>query len=253
MGMAEKFDVWICTFNSAKLLPKVSKRLSEVIPSTAINKKFIVDDFSSDATLEVAKNLGWQVYKNKKKGLYNARRYAFSLVESRYCACFEHDILLARNWYPRIPNLVMESGYDVAQGIRIRDTKGFQELDIYDNIHRKITSEDNTFYSLRQIKNKEIYIVPSAQSLSTLNYYVDKTVCSLHLRGNVSDSLRHGYTIYRTVNGETLSAHAKCLVKSLPLSLKVGHETGKVYVVCLYPLERLMILSGAVVNKALKN
>jgi glycosyltransferase involved in cell wall biosynthesis len=246
------FDVWMCTFNSAKLLPITLKRIEEVIPVAAINKKFIVDDFSTDNTLEIAQKLGWQVYRNKKKGLYNARRYAFSLAESPYCACFEHDIYLAKNWYPRIPDLVMNSRCDVAQGIRIRDVKGFKELDIYDNNHRSITSEDNTFYSLVSPKNKEIFITPSIASLSSLNYCVDKNVCSWHMRGNVRASLRHGYTIYRAVNGEKISVHAKCLAKSLPLSLKVASETKMFSVVCLYPLERVMILSGAVANKFLR-
>jgi len=140
------FDVWMCTHNSQKLLPIVLPQISRVIP--IINRKFIVDDFSTDNTKAVAKSLGWQVFDNKKRGLANARDYAFSLVETEYCASFEHDLYLANNWYPTIPNLVLSGKYDIAQGIRVRDVGGLREADIYDYNHRFVTSEDNTFYRM---------------------------------------------------------------------------------------------------------
>lgn len=247
--MDKPFDVWMCTYNSAKLLPITLTRISQVIPPKAINRKFIVDDFSSDDTKEVAKELGWEVYANKKKGLYNARQYAFSLVETDYCASFEHDLYLSEKWFPRIPNFVINSGCDIAQGVRIRDAKGFKELDIYDNNHRVITSEDNTFYAMIPNRNKEILKGNVENGISLLKYHVDKSVCSSHLRGNIMTCLRHGYYVYRRVNNERISAHAKCLMKSPILSLKVARETKGCSVIVLYPLERLMIISGALAAK----
>lgn len=250
LDLDKTFDIWMCTCNSEKLLPLTLKRISEVIPSRVINRKFIVDDFSTDNSKEVAEKLGWQVYENKKKGLISAQRYAFSLVETDYCASFEHDLYLSKNWFPRIPNSVIEFGYDVAQGIRIRDTKGFKELDIYDNNHRNITSADNTFYAMIPTRNKEILKGNIDKGVSShLKWHVDKGVCSRHIRGNVRNSLRHGYCIYRTVNQERLSTHLKSLMKSPLLSLRVIRETRGISVIVLYPLERLMILSGALVSK----
>lgn len=66
------------------------------------------------------------------------------------------------------------------------------------------------------------------------------------------NSLRHDYCISRAVNQERLSTHLKCLMKSPLLSLRVIRETKCISVIVLYPLERLMILSGAVVSKTLK-
>jgi len=247
--MDKTFDIWMCTCNSEELLPLTLKRISEVIPSRVINRKFIVDDFSTDNSKEVAEKLGWQVYENKKKGLYNARKYAFSLVEADYCASFEHDLYLSKNWFPRIPNSVIEFGYDIAQGVRIRDVKGFKEMDIYDNNHRTITSEDNTFYAMIPTRNRDILTGYVDKSTSSLKLHVDKGVCSLHIRGNVRNSLRHNYYIYRAVNSGRLSTHVKCLMKSPLLSLMVIRETKGYSVIVLYPLERLMILSGAFVSK----
>jgi glycosyltransferase involved in cell wall biosynthesis len=248
--MDKPFDIWMCTYNSSKLLPTILERICQVIPTRAINRKFIVDDFSSDNTKQLAKEMGWEVFENKKKGLCNARKYAFSLVETDYCASFEHDLYLSRKWFPRIPNLVTDSGFDIAQGVRIRDAKGFKELDIYDNKHRNITSEDNTFYALKPPINRAILEGETTKGVGSLKYYVDKNVCSRHIRGNAINCLRHGYYIYRSVNSERISAHAKCLAKAPVLSLKVAKETKSYSVIALYPLERLMILSGAIASKA---
>ena len=82
----------------------------------------------------------------------------------------------------------MKSGYDAAQGVRIRygDVKGFKELDIYDNNHRSITSEDNTFYSLVNPKNKQVFITPSIESISRLNIMLTETfvlcICAVKCR-----------------------------------------------------------------------
>ena len=63
----KSFDVWMCTHNSEEFLPVVLPQISRVIP--IINRKFIVDDFSTDNTKSVAKSLGWQVFGNMKRGL----------------------------------------------------------------------------------------------------------------------------------------------------------------------------------------
>jgi len=247
--MNKRFDVWMCTYNSEKLLPMTLKRISEVIPPTAINRKFIVDDFSTDNSTKVAKELGWEVYANKKKGLYNAMQYAFSLVETDYCASFEHDIYLAENWFPRIPKWVTEQGYGIAQGIRVRDARGFKEIDIYDNNHRTISSEDNTFYAMIPPEIRDILTGKTDKDPSQLKRYVDKIVCSRHIRGNAKTCLKHGYYIYRQVNTVKISAHVKCLAKSPILALKVAKETRGYSVLIFYPLERVMILSGALASK----
>jgi glycosyltransferase involved in cell wall biosynthesis len=229
------FDVWMCTHNSEKLLPIVLPQISRVIP--IINKKFIVDDFSTDSTKAVAKSLGWQVFNSKKRGLHNARDYAFSLVETEYCANFEHDIYLADNWYPTIPNLVQSGKYDVAQGIRVRDIGGFREADIYDYNHRFIPSEDNTFYKMgTNFQNIE-------------RYYIEKNVCSRHLRGNISNCLRHDYFIYRELNNAGVFSLFKCLAKSPFLSIKVFKETKGGLVLFAYPMERLLIFNGGLMGK----
>ena len=235
------FDVWMCTHNSEELLPVVLPQISRVIP--IINRKFIVDDFSTDNTKAVAKSLGWQVFGNMKRGLGNARSYAFSLVETEYCASFEHDLFLANNWYPTIPNIVQQSDkYDVAQGIRIRDIGGFREADLYDYRHRFVTSEDNTFYKMSAKAWEQA-------SQNNKRYWVEKSVCSRHLRGSVSKSLRHDYYIYREVNTASIFSLLKSLAKSPFLSIRIFRETKGGIVLFAYPMERLLILNGGLIHK----
>jgi glycosyltransferase involved in cell wall biosynthesis len=107
-------------------LPIVLPQIEKVIPFVAIHKKFIVDDFSTDSTVQVAENLGWKVFCNKKKGLTNAQNLALSLVETDYYAVFEHDVFLSAKWFPAIPSLVLSGKYGIAQGIRLRDVAGFR-------------------------------------------------------------------------------------------------------------------------------
>lgn len=82
--------------NGEKFLPKVLKRIEEVIPSEFIGKRIIVDDHSEDNTVKVAECFGWKVYKNHGKGLKDAIATALSYVVTDFFISIEHDIILAR-------------------------------------------------------------------------------------------------------------------------------------------------------------
>jgi glycosyltransferase involved in cell wall biosynthesis len=185
----EPFDVCMCTCSSSAHLQEVLMRIADIIPSSAINKKFIVDDFSIDNTIEIAEKSGWIVYRNKIKGLKNAQKYAISLISTSYYAMFQHDILLAENWFSVIPNKVINGKFDGLNGIRNRNIKGFREIDQYDNAHRSIISEDNSFYSA----------IPRGK-----RYFVNKNVVSIHIRDSVLKSLKHGFFIYKAVNDDRI-------------------------------------------------
>jgi glycosyltransferase involved in cell wall biosynthesis len=227
----------MCTHNSEKFLPIVLPQIEKVIPRDSINKRFIIDDFSIDKTKEVAESLGWPVYHNHKQGLVNAQRLAVSLVETDFYASFEHDLFLTKDWFPKIPSLVLSGKYEVAQGIRVRDVSGFREADFYDYNHRRFTipSEDNTFYK-------------KDRSWALEKYFVDNSVCSGHLRGSVLACLRHDYFINLMFCRPYLFRLLRCLVNSPYLSLKIFSQTKNKSVLLYYPLERLFILFGALMR-----
>ena len=233
----EPFDIFMPTYNSAELLPIVIPQIEKVIPREAIHNKFIVDDFSTDNTCAVAKSLGWTVYRNKTKGLCNSHRLGFSLIKTGYCALFEHDIFLAENWYPTIPNMVTSGKYDVAQGIQIRNLKGFREVDLYDYNHRNIKSEDNTFYRIRN--------VPDQMEIKGRKYCIRKDVVSTHIRKGTLKSAKHGYYVTKLHGPVTSKLKLLIILLHSPLlSLAIYRKYKEPATLYCYPLERLYTFIG---------
>jgi len=67
--LIDKVDLVMWAKNGARMLPAVLKRVNEVIPSEAINKKIFVDDHSTDGSSVIAKHFGWLVFPNEKGGV----------------------------------------------------------------------------------------------------------------------------------------------------------------------------------------
>ncbi|MGP8069988.1 MAG: glycosyltransferase [Candidatus Bathyarchaeia archaeon] len=100
--MTDRLDVCLWTKNSAKLLPRTLQRFEEVVPAEMVGKKILVDDHSSDNTTEIAKGYGWLVYENPKSGVASGANEALRHVSTPFFNSIEHDILLAKEWWPRI-------------------------------------------------------------------------------------------------------------------------------------------------------
>ena len=92
-----KFDLVMWTKNSAKFLPVVLRRIEQVVPKRVIENKIIVDDHSTDNTVEVAEKFGWKVYPNVGNGFFDAVDTALSYVSTELFISFEHDIILAKD------------------------------------------------------------------------------------------------------------------------------------------------------------
>lgn len=67
--------------NGEKFLPKVLKRIDEVIPIEFVSERIMVDDHSKDNTEKVAKDFGWMVYRNRGRGLKKCNNYSCKLCE----------------------------------------------------------------------------------------------------------------------------------------------------------------------------
>ena len=152
-------------------------------------------------------------------------------VATKYCASFEHDILLNPSWYPTIVQPVISGEYDYCQGIRNRSSRGFKEMDTYDNLQRDIISEDNRFFLAHPKNGKRM---------------VNKNVVSVHIRDGIYQSLKHSFLIYQSHNWDKLSDLLRCLVRSPIFALNICVKTRSPYPLVLYPLERLFIFAGAI-------
>ena len=127
-----KIDLIMWTYNSAKLLPTVLKRINEVIPEEAVNKKIVSDDHSTDQTAKIARQLGWEVHLNRGRGLQANKQNALSLVSTPTFACFEHDVLLSRSWWRRASQTIRDPHVGVVQGIRLSTEPRLRKLDAYE-------------------------------------------------------------------------------------------------------------------------
>ncbi|NIW13622.1 MAG: glycosyltransferase, partial [Candidatus Thorarchaeota archaeon] len=78
-----------------------------------------VDDDSVDDTREIAKSFGWQVFFNEGKGISSGANTALKHVTSDFFVSFEQDLLLAWDWWEKIPRLLKGEKVAVASGVRV--------------------------------------------------------------------------------------------------------------------------------------
>lgn len=156
--MIGKVDLVMWTKNGAETLPFVLKRISEVIPSEFVNKRVIVDDRSTDNTMEIAKSFGWNVTFNEGCGISDGANTALKHVTSEYFISFEQDLLLTRDWWQKVPEHLSNAQVAVASGIRLSnkptDLRKMQEYEIERMCKGELDSFlfgktlDNTIYKL---------------------------------------------------------------------------------------------------------
>jgi glycosyltransferase involved in cell wall biosynthesis len=226
-----KVDLVMWTKNGAETLPSVLRRISEVIPKDAVNMKLMVDDRSSDNTREIAKACGWTVTLNEGKGISDGANTALRHVESDLFVSFEQDLLLALDWWSKIPPYLLDSNVTVASGMRFASQPlGVKRMQQY--VAKKYRGEaslaswlrgremaaftlgktlDNTIY--RTAAMRDIGGFPKLTSSSgvdtTLAYVLSQhgypwrvgyDVQSVHLRKNLREELNHQYWYAKQLN-----------------------------------------------------
>ena len=212
------------TKNGAQTLPSVLRRISDVIPEASVNGKIIVDDRSTDNTCEIAESFGWTIILNNGHGISDGANTALRYVKSDLFASFEQDLLLACDWWRKIPRLLEDSQVSVASGMRFANMpRGVQRMQQY--VARKYRGEaalaswlrgremaaftlgktlDNTIYRTAAVR--AVGGFPKLQSSAgvdtTLAYLlsgrgfrwvVDYDVQSVHLRKSLKQELSHQY------------------------------------------------------------
>lgn len=222
--MIEKVDLVMWTKNGEKTLPQVLKRIDEVIPDELKGKKLIVDDKSVDNTRNIALAFGWTVIPNSGAGISDGANTALKNVESEYFVSFEQDLLLARDWWVKIPRLLEDPAVAAASGMRFASQpRGVKKLQQY--VAKKYRGEanlsswlrrrqeaaftlgstlDNTIYKTAVIR--KVGGFPKVQVNAGVDtalayrlrqagyvWMVDYNVQSIHLRGGLMHELRHQY------------------------------------------------------------
>ncbi len=239
--MIDKVDLVMWTKNGAKTLPAVLKQIGQVIPREFVNRRLIVDDQSTDNTREIAEAFGWEVIFNEGTGISDGANTALKNVESKYFVSFEQDLLLAGDWWAKIPPLLEKSQVAAASGMRFAsEPRGVKKLQQY--VAKKYRGEanlaswlrkrqdaaftlgstlDNTIYktdAIRKIRGfPEVKVnagvdTTLAYQLRQAGYVwvVDYGVQSVHLRGGLMHELQHqrwygtqSYETWRQIEKET--------------------------------------------------
>jgi glycosyltransferase involved in cell wall biosynthesis len=229
------------TKNGSETLPPVLRRIGQVIPNKIVNLRIIVDDNSSDNTRKIAENFGWQVIPNKGTGIGDGANTALKHVTSEFFISFEQDLILAPDWWKKIPPLLESSHVVVASGVRYANKPvGVRKLQQY--VAKKYRGEsdiaswlkdrrmsaftygktlDNTIYKTEVMKDLGGFpkLQVNAGVDTTLAYRIKKSgyqwavnyaVQSIHMRRGLKQELRHQYfygtqlfEIWRNIKTET--------------------------------------------------
>lgn len=273
--MIEKVDLVMWTKNGDKFLPKVFKRIDEVIPRKVINKKILVDDHSTDKTVEIAKNFNWNVYSNPSTGIASGANEALRHVETEFFISFEQDIILAKDWWTKIPRHMKDAKVAVAQGIRLPTHPALRKLVEYSEYDKAIAhrnmkeqvpfaSIDNNIYRTDIIKRlggfpttcplfTDGYLFDTVES-SGFKWVVDLTVISDHIRPGLMNELRHSY-VYTIRRRRDLEANLFDMLRILSFSplraLHIVYRKRCPELFFFYPLFRLVLLKAFLDRKKL--
>lgn len=223
-GLTLKVDLCLWSRNGAATLGYVLNRINQVIPSSVVNRKFIIDDNSTDFTPQIARCYEWEVIKNEGKGISDGANTALKNVETEFFCSFEQDLLLAPNWWRKIPKLVEEYNATVAEGIRLANKPpGVRALELYGITknrtilnnpnrysHAKVLEAstygptlDNTMYKTQVVRDMGGFpnLPNRGAGVDTVlskkirdkgfKWLVDYDVVSTHLRKGLRDEINH--------------------------------------------------------------
>lgn len=201
-----KIDLVMWTFNSERTLRKSLSSIAEAVPENRICHKIMVDGGSKDDTVELGTSFGWEVFRSDG-GIWRQANYALHIVDSEFYASFEHDILLANNWLPRVEDAVARQSVAVAQGIRLFTGSGtLAAMDRWNFEHHTISapyaSLDNNLCKTEVVRRVGGYAPPRGPSGTDsllqaavhrcgYEWVIDKGCISGHMRPGISSYARH--------------------------------------------------------------
>lgn len=91
-------DVVVCTYNSERFLEPCLQSIFDNVP---VRKLWVVDNFSTDRTAEIAERFGAKVVKSRCS-LAESRKISFNLAETTIFVNVDSDVVLCKDWYRQL-------------------------------------------------------------------------------------------------------------------------------------------------------
>src|SRR5712692_3575851 len=134
--------------NGGRFLPAVLNRIDAVVPHESVNARILVDDKSMDNTREIAQSFNWAVYENPTGFVSGGTNTALQHVTMPFFVSIEQDILLAKDWWDRIPPYMDDETVAVAQGIRLATHQIIRDLEPIDQerLNRETMNQVPDYY-----------------------------------------------------------------------------------------------------------
>ncbi len=257
--------------NGARFLPTVLRRIDEVIPHEEVNSRIFVDDKSIDSTRDVARSFGWTVYDNSTGFVSGGTNTALSHVKMPFFVSIEQDVILAKDWWDRIPLYMDDETIAVAQGIRlpthpiIRDLEPLSQERLKSQLSIQVPdyywSIDNNIFRTKVIQHVggfplfeplavDYFLLRRIEAQTRYRWIVDPGVISDHIRVSLIDYFRHDQNFVRlTTKPQTGYSQALPLTRMMQITatsplrgIDLAVRRHNALLSVIYPLYRLMYL-----------
>jgi glycosyltransferase involved in cell wall biosynthesis len=266
----DKVDLVMWTKNGEAHLSQVLKRIDEVIPRENICHKILVDDHSSDHTVDIAREFNWNVYPNPSGGVSSGANEALRHVDCDFFVSVEQDIILSKKWWDEIPKYMDDPLVACAQGVRVPTHPVLRILEEWqrDALGKEpLISIDNNIFRTKVVKSMggfpndclictDIILMKKISAETPYKWVIDSNVTSLHVRNDLKASLEHQYKMgplcARTPyciheENPSLRVNLRILLTSPIRALQIAIKRNCPNIIWAYPLLRLYQLNLAIV------
>jgi hypothetical protein len=226
--------------------------------------------------MEIAKCFGWDVIFNEGKGISDGANTALKHVKTEYFISFEQDLLLARDWWQRVPRHLLDPKVAIASGVRLTyQPSALRKLQEYAAENYKKEEKEGRFFPYLKTLDNTIYktkimrmlggfpsllvsagidhVLAQRVHLSGFKWKIDYDVKSIHLRKGLRDELTHYYwygTCSDTLQRSLFKKKANAQLMALRLffsplrGLQIALKKNTPQAIYIYPLLRLAFLRG---------
>ena len=261
--MVDKVDLVMWTKNGESYLPEVLTRIDQVIPHENICHKILVDDHSTDRTVEISEDFDWTIYTNPKGGIPSGANEALRHVDRDFFVSIEQDIILSKKWWDKIPKYMENPSVGCAQGVRVPTQPVLRLLDEWQygspEKRKSLVSMDNNIFRSKVVRSlggfpkicpvcTDTVLMKKMLSETPYKWVIDTDVTSLHVRDDLKATVKHQYklsymcarTPYCSENEKhSIAVMFRIFLTSPIRALQIAIKKNCPTIIWVYPLIRL--------------